>query len=612
MKGFLSLISNKYKNWSISFKLLSGTAFLILFSVFFVSILSYFQYTGDSRDQSAARDQQIIDQAALNIDTYFDDLFRLSASPYYYDNVIESLEQDVRDSDIMQLDKTRFIEGFLDQMMIIPRNDILRVMIMTDDIYMSARIRTGLDKTTDFHDFDWYKSALESREPVFVPAHLEDLVKNPRNIVFSVVNQLRSTRDTEKILGVIKVDANFSGIESICSKIDMGKNGGLFIIDENNSIIYSSINTIPYLEFYNKAKDLKGQYSTITNGSMPYMLNSSLIPRSNWTIVSVCSIDEINENARKIRNNALLLAIACSIFAIFVLTIFIKNFLRPLMDIVKLMKEVQKGNLSVKFPVKRKDEIGYLGSSFNAMVEKARDMIDENTELVKEVYEAEYLQKEAQVNSLFSQIRPHFIYNTLNMISMLVQCGKSDAAVENINKLSSILRGMANMDKDISVREEIKLLDSYLSLQRSRYGERLEYSIHIDEYLHSYMIPSLILQPAVENAVIHGCEAKKDKTTIKIYNVDEDDVITFVIEDDGAGMDEKQLFEIRSKIGSPISGKESVIDSGKLSSGIGLVNISRRIKIRYGREYGISLDSSPGKGTKVRIILPKYKLKGDM
>ena len=600
----------KLKNLGISFKLLISMAFLILISVFFVSYFSYIQYTKDNEEQAANRVHQIIDQVSLNIDNYVNDLFNLSTSPYYDDNVMDSLEHNVHSSQMEQLDKSRSIEGFLNEMMIFPRNDILRVEILTDDVYMSDRYNSSINSKIDFHSFSWYKKSLTDGQPIFLPAHLEELVNNPKFTVFSVVNQLRSTRNTSKVLGVIKVDANFTGIQQICDRVNMGSEGGLYIIDENKNIIYSSISDIPYTEFYNKLKHLNGSYVNVKYRGTTYMLSSTVIPRANWTVVAVNSLSEINKNARNIRNNSFKMAVILSFLAILVLIIFIQWFLRPLLDIVNLMKKVQNGNLSVKFHEKRHDEIGYLGSSFNTMVEKIKNMLDKNTKLVKEVYEANYLQKEAQINALFSQIRPHFIYNTLNMISMEIQCNKPDDAVENINKLSSILRGMANMDKDVTVQFEAELLDAYLGIQNSRYAGRLEYNIDIDKSLYSYIIPALILQPAVENAVVHGCESKKGKTTIRVYSKEEADKLIFIIEDTGIGMDEKTLSEFREKLNNDALPSSEIIDNRNKGSGIGLVNINRRIKIRYGKEYGIKIDSVSGKGTTVEVTLPKLEFGG--
>lgn len=600
----------RIKNSGISFKLLTSTALLIMCSVSLVSFLSYRQYTRDLEEQSANKVQQIINLVSLNIDTYLDDLFRLSQSPYYNSNVIDALDRKIDDSDLKTLDRTRTVEGFLDEMMIIPRNDILRVFLLTDTIYKSERMNTALDTSIDYSSFQWYKEAMKTQKPIFVPAHLEQMVSHPKNIVFSVVNVVRSTRNTDRILGVIKVDANYSGIESICNKVDMGRKGGLFIIDENKNVIFSNIKNIPYDEFYDKLSKSNKSYITTKYDKDSLLLNSTKIARSNWTIIAVNSIDEININATRTRNIAFFMALICSTLAIVILVLFVKWFLRPLLSIVKQIREIQKGDLSVKFPQNQNDEIGYLGSSLNKMVSEINRMMDENTSLTKEIYEAKYLQKEAQINTLFNQIRPHFIYNTLNMISLLIQCGREENAIDNINKLSSILRGIANVDKDISVEQEINLLDAYLGIQNSRYEGRLKYSIDIDKTLYPYVIPALILQPVVENAVIHGCEARREETLIKVWSTEENGNIIFNIEDNGEGMSSENLQALRDKIDNYMAHEVELLDTKNKGSGIGLVNVNRRIQIKYGREYGLFIESEIGKGTYVKIVLPKNTFTG--
>lgn len=602
----------KYRDWSIRFKLLTITTLLILCSVSLVSLLSYFQYTRDFEKQSAKRIQQTLEQVSFNMDTYIDDLFRLSVSPYYNSRVMEALEDDSSGSEMEQLEKSRLVEDFLDEMMIIPRKDIIRVMIFTNNIYSGSRLRTNIDTNINFRGFSWYKDALKTPDPIFVPVHLEEIVKNPKYTVFSVVSQIRSTHNPDKVLGVMKVDANYSGIQTICSRVNLGTGGRLYIIDGNKNVIYPE--NAPLSSLDADSRQLLAQIGGDSNGSFKvklgktaYLVNTTRIARSNWTIAAVNSVDELNKDAVRTRNIAFFLAVILSLSATLVFIFFSSGFLKPLLAIVKLMKKVQKGDLSVKYHQESYDEIGYLGSSFNAMVSKINEMFEENTLLVKQVYEAKLLQKEAQFNALYSQIKPHFIYNALNMISLSMQCGKYEKAVENINRLSSLLRGMANVDKEITLETEIGLLDSYLGIQSSRYEGRLEYSIDIDPGLYSYSIPALLFQPVIENSVIHGCESKKGKTVIKIFNTYENDNLIFHIQDNGNGIPQDRLLKLQEKINSLDDKTESVDSKGK-RSGIGLVNVNKRIKIKFGDEYGIFITSQAGSGTLVRIVLP-YKAK---
>lgn len=594
-------------HWTFSLKLFISTALITLLSILLISFFSFNKYSTSIMKQSSEKVQQIVDMTGLNIQTYLDDLYRLSLSPYYNQNVMDSLEENIDDSDLQILYKTRTIEDFLEQILIIPRNDILRVFILTDKIYKGERIPSTITRDLDFNDFDWYQDALSKTKPIFISAHLEEIIETPKNIVLSIVSSLKSTKNTDQSLGVIKVDANFSGISDICNKVNFGKGGGVFIIDSNNKTIFSnvpSLNNIECAEIYNESKINSDVCNIITHNKKDYLINYANIEYANWTIVGVTSLATINNKIINVRNSAFVVAFICFLFAILVILFYLNMYLRPLNKIVHNIHKIREGNLSVVFNVDSNDELGYLSTSLNEMVSELRNMFHENNILVHQIYEAQYLQKEAQIHSLFSQIQPHFIYNTLNMISMLVQSNNLEQAVTNINKLSIILRGLTHLDKEIPVSTELDLLDAYLTIQKNRYIDRLDYVINVDSSYNDYIIPSLLLQPIVENSVIHGCEAKKDTTSINISSCTQDNNIAFIIEDNGVGMNKKTLEKIRTKLSLE---KEitSEFNLSKKGNGIALINVNKRIKIKYGNKYGLFVDSEEGVGTTVKVILPK-------
>ncbi|MCT4596457.1 MAG: histidine kinase [Vallitalea sp.] len=593
--------------WTFSLKLFISTALITLLSILLISFFSFNKYSTSIMKQSSEKVQQIVDMTGLNIQTYLDDLYRLSLSPYYNQQVMDALEKSTDDSDLQTLYKTRTIEDFLEQILIIPRNDILRVFILTDKIYKGERIPSTIARDLDFNNFRWYQESLSKTEPIFISAHLEEIIENPKNIVLSIVSSLKSTKNTNKSLGVIKVDANYSGISDICNKVNFGKGGGVFIIDSNHKTIFSnvpSLNDNECADVYSKAQNNSNLLNIIKFNNKHYLINYTNIEYANWTIIGVTSLATINDKIINVRNSAFLVALICFLFSILVIIFYLNMYLRPLNKIVHNIHKIRKGNLNVVFNVDSNDELGYLSTSLNEMVSELRNMFHKNDILVHQIYEAKYLQKEAQISSLFSQIQPHFIYNTLNMISMLVQSNSLEQAVTNINKLSIILRGLTHLDKEIPVATELDLLDAYLTIQKNRYTDRLDYNIDVDESYNDYIIPSLLLQPIVENSVIHGCEAKKDTTTIYISSCVEDTNIAFIIRDNGVGMNNKTLELIRAKL---LLEKQITSDFNltKKGNGIALINVNKRIKIKYGNQYGLMVDSEEGVGTTVKVILPK-------
>ncbi|GGF90956.1 cache domain-containing sensor histidine kinase [Paenibacillus abyssi] len=574
-------------------KLTVMSCLLLCLSVFLESYLSYIQYTRDFQRQSSERVQQIIDQAALNIDTYLDDLYRLTLSPYRNAGIMKALEEPPGETELEQLEKRRLIENYLDEIMIYPREDILRVSIVTDHIYSSARLPTNLVPDESLEAYDWYKQALASQEYIFVPARNNEFVRSKGSVeVFSVIKQLRSISNTQNILGVIKADANYNAIVEIVDRAEMGWGGGLFILDEYNEFIYASDET-------HKGTALSALSQDIPNNDN-YLYNTSAIPRTNWKIVAVNSVQEMNREAIQTRNRALMFSIGSALVFILLLMIYVRYFLKPLLSIVMLMKEVEIGKLDVTFQSSRRDEMGYLGSAFNRLVKRIGEMLQENTTLVREVYETKLLQQEAQINALFSQIQPHFIFNTLNMISLSIQSGKPDKANQHIHELSKILRSMSQWDKEIPLYKEVDLLHAYLSIQSSRYEGRLSYHIAVDRALERYPVPALLLQPLVENAVLHGCERKKGPTTITVTAEIVQNRVVFAVKDDGQGIDMETLHRLQRKV----DGLEEDSGGNGSSSGIGLVNVNQRIKVRYGQEYGLSISSSIHEGTTVVLTIP--------
>lgn len=192
----------------------------------------------------------------------------------------------------------------------------------------------------------------------------------------------------------------------------------------------------------------------------------------------------------------------------------------------------------------------------------------------------------------------------------LIKCGEQDEAVHNIENFSFFLRGVMNTDKNIPLSAELKLVDAYLSLQKSRYEDQFSYRIDIPGQFMDYEIPALTLQPIVENAIVHGCERKRGNSTIRISCTDENHCLTIQVEDNGKGMERPQVEELNrmfsdSHFQSSSQGKDA------LSNSIGLFNVNSRLQLKFGPEYGITIDSKINEGTRVSLHMPNTERKGE-
>lgn len=296
---------------------------------------------------------------------------------------------------------------------------------------------------------------------------------------------------------------------------------------------------------------------------------------TGFKIVETIPLNLIYNDKTYIINVFLFLLILSGIAAVWVSYLLSKNISKPVNKLAQLMSSVEKGDMNVNFDISCDDEIGRLGLSFNKMVK-------EINRLIEEVYVKQYLIKDAEFRTLKAQVNPHFLYNTLESINWMAKMGDCQGVSKMVTTLGKFLRYSISSKGDIiTVREDIEQINNYLKLQKMRYGEKFNAKIDIEEEIYDKKILKFLIQPLVENAIVHGLEEKRGPGMLIIRGFMENSNICFEIIDDGVGM-------------------ENSISKGE---GLGMNNVDKRIKIHYGDEYGISFGSGNGLTT-VKIVIP--------
>ena len=276
---------------------------------------------------------------------------------------------------------------------------------------------------------------------------------------------------------------------------------------------------------------------------------------------------------------------------IFVTAYMLKNITGPLEELTRVTGRIAEGDFSARAGIYTKDEIGKVSGAVNDMAEHLEVMVDQ-------IKEDERKMRNAELRLLQEQINPHFLYNTLDTIVWLIEGGKDEQAEDMVMSLSDFFKlALSHGRETITIRDEERHIRSYLEIQQVRYRDILEYSINIDPTIYNYQILKLTLQPLVENALYHGIKPKRAKGRIIIKGrMKEDHTICLSVQDDGVGMSEEELEALRTQISLPCS--------DETSAGFGMANVNERIRLNYGKEFGLSVDSSVGKGTKVTVIIP--------
>jgi two-component system, sensor histidine kinase YesM len=264
----------------------------------------------------------------------------------------------------------------------------------------------------------------------------------------------------------------------------------------------------------------------------------------------------------------------------------------PIKRLHDVTTTITKNDLQVLVTRDNADEITELGMSFNVMIGKIRELLE------AKVKEQENL-KRAELRALQAQINPHFLYNTLDTIIWMAQAGKTDQIIELVSALSSFFRISLSKGRDwITIGEEIERTKSYLTIQRMRYRDIMDFKIEADERVLNNTVLKLILQPLVENALYHGIKNKRGGGTIAVRarQENEDDVL-LEVEDDGVGFSQDKLSQLQAELSD---------DSGKinLDSGFGIGNVNKRIRLYYGKQYGLSVKSEYQVGTCATLIIP--------
>lgn len=298
----------------------------------------------------------------------------------------------------------------------------------------------------------------------------------------------------------------------------------------------------------------------------------------------------------KIISSRLIFTITANIFVIIFFAIGLsilvsKQVTRSIKEMQKVVKLYSRGQFDIKVRVKGKDEIAELGQVLN-------DMASQIMMLIENITEKERREKFLELQTLIYQINPHFLYNTLDSINMLARKNDDIQVALMVTNLSRMFRLSLNQGMDIiTVREEIMQVTYYLQIQKFRFEEQLDWKIEVDEEITNCRIMKFILQPIVENAIYHGIKSKNEYGFVTIRGGRTADRLFLAVEDTGKGMNAETIKRLTTKINEKIRNE-------KETRGFGLWNVNQRIKIFYGEEYGVKIESIPAIGTKITIDIP--------
>ena len=453
--------------------------------------------------------------------------------------------------------------------------------------------------TEDIKRSDWYQAALARDSQMEWHLKYDEIRKQ------YYMSLIRALRDKQKnLLGVLVINFDPEKINRIIKDEPYDTmitiNGQVVTTSGNSDPLYEQLDHLRELQV-EQNKNYKIKVSNDTGAE--YIIFTSFTPAKTFNSqVEICMSMSVNsitgETLKIIRTSLAMIMISLGLSGILIL-IFSKGFSNRIILVRKEMHKVSLGDFNIRKSIEGNDEIGELYEDICQTVESVKQLIEENYSAKVQKEELKRKQKEMQFEMLSSQINPHFLYNTLETIRMKAYCNGETELAGVVKKLSKLLRrNLEVSDRSVSLASELEMIEAYLTIQKFRFGERISYHIENEIESEKYYLLPLLLQPIVENAFIHGLEAKQGSGKIVCSIKEQNHCLKIAISDNGLGISKERLQQIqRSLHGEQIEERNRV----------GLKNINERIKLYYGDMYGITIESIEDQGTTVTIVLPKMQ-----
>ncbi len=394
--------------------------------------------------------------------------------------------------------------------------------------------------------------------------------------------------DTMKPIGYINIVYENSYFSSILEDNSTEYSAASYIVNDQGRIM--STNNSPYqgTEFPMDIQILRKQDKAVydmLNSTQAFYYVGDEMPNC-WTLVQTVSVKEFYKNMkRRIIITALVVLAMLGISLLFV-WIATLRIAKPTRELLESMKTLGKENRYPRVKVITQDEIGMIGTEYNRMAENIETLIEK-------VYKMELAQKQAELEFLQMQINPYFLYNALDTISWkALGEGNTDVSEMSI-ALAELLRATIKKESFISLKEEMSTVKDYLYIQEQRFGDKISVDYQIDENLEDYQVPNFILQPLIENAIIHGLEPKVEKGKLLLRIKKQGEKLYFLIADDGVGMSEREIEILYEQC-----------EENDTSKSIGIKNVYRRLILCYGENSRLYIKSKKNKGTEIRFSIP--------
>lgn len=594
----MRVLRNRSRSLSLKRKIMLFVALLLFIAIFAVGFYSYSIAVNQAVDRIFQSQQGLVGQVADNLSQLLGDAEDISSLIVIDPNLQVALSRpDWQKSAVYPgafeyLDKIMAVKSFIAMIAIYGDNGLT---------YSAGTDFIGNSVVTfeEFKQHPLFAKALAlnggigmeyfSNEPRVTYDN-----RLPRLVMYRLIKELHNYRN----VGVLLIWLNEQKIRSIYNA-NVPPGGSLFIVNEQGTIISASeparINQ-PFFKgnFAGELLDNSSRSKTIKYNGKTMLLTLSASKLNGWKVIALTPAVIVTEKINSIAVIIIMVSMVCYLLMLFFSNFITAKITQPLQQLLASFKKVQAGDLSQQVHFTGDDEIGELGRGYNAMLARIDDLIER-------VYKLQIKEREAELKALQAQINPHFLYNTLDIIFWKANKSRDPEISQMVYALSKIFRLSLNRGREMTtVALEQELIQYYLVLQQIRFREKLSYQIDFDPCMWAMTIPKLILQPFVENAIIHGIEKQESGGRIDVAGRFQDKWLVFTIRDNGVGMSDEQITRNISRLENESSNPSIVAESYAIH------NVLARLELYYSSNYALQFDSQPGVGTTVTIKIPRH------
>ncbi len=568
------------------------TTLMTAFSVISISIMLilgivlYARFSALSRGEIIQSTTKLMEQTGESLEDYLISMRQISDAAYY--NVI-------KDSDFS--DQEQEIQEGLNLLYEANRDNLRSIAVYNDyGSLMTAEPVAIQKEDPDITRQDWYKQAMDETENMhFSTPHIQNLFDDNSFRYYWVISlsrvvELTTGGDAQQ--GVLLVDMDYSSISRMMNQLNTMNNGQYYYLcDSNGEIIYHHrqlqlSNGIGSENNQAVADYKEGVYDEVFQGQRRKVIVNA-ISYTGWKLVGVIPYSAFTHGMVNIRYFIIMLTLLMAMMLVFINRVVSVRISRPILKLNHSVMEYEAGK-KPEIYIGGSREIRYLGYSIRSSYEQIQ-------ELMRKILWEQNERRKSELDALQSQINPHFLYNTLDSITWMIEGGRNDEAAYMITQLARLFRiSLSGGRTIISVADELQHAKCYMNIQKVRYKDSFDVTFETDPEVERCCVVKLILQPILENAINYGISGMDDCGRIKVSGALKDGKVFLTVEDNGIGIPREEV-ELLLTDGSRIH---------KKGSGVGLVNVNNRLQILFGKEYGLRVESEPDEGTRVIICIP--------